>query len=79
MTPDADAEPITGGKLLRARRVELALRLEDVARRAGVSTALISMLENGYRPRRTRRALELVASAVESDAEEIWPTEEARA
>jgi len=59
---------------LRIRRENLRLRLVDVARRAGVSTPLVSMLENGYLPKK-RASLELVAAAVDATVEDLWPTE----
>lgn len=75
----SETEPTTPGERLKRQREKLGLRLVDVAERARVSTPFVSMLETGYQPRRRRTSLERVASAVEMDAEEIWPTKEATA
>lgn len=52
-------------------RLDLELRLVDVAERAGVSVGYLSMCESGYIPKAAVR--ERIAKALGCEAAGIWP------
>lgn len=58
---------------LKQTRLALQLRQEDVAKRAGCSISLVSMVESGYRPPEPIRAA--IAGAVGATLGSFWGPE----
>lgn len=57
------------GSFRDARKAQ-NLRLKDVADRAGMSTGMVSMIENGLKPSRT--TAKRMAEAIGRDPGEFW-------
>jgi DNA-binding XRE family transcriptional regulator len=52
-------------------RLRSGLRQVDVAREAGCSTSLVSMMERGYRP--SEQTCATIACVVNATVAELWP------
>lgn len=56
---------------VRARRHEKGLLLVELAKAAKVAVGYLSMIENGYLPKREIR--KRLAAALDTTVEELWP------